>query len=90
MNSTCFLIIGYSNEIPNEVTDHEMIMLSEGFSDQELAEEVVATENFSYMTTFSHKSVDLEFAFKEIQSSWFEQTKSTIDLKLITDDTRNC
>ncbi len=57
MKSICFLIIGYSNDIPDNITDHEMIMLSEGFDDQENEKNIVPVDNCSYMTTFAHKEL---------------------------------
>jgi hypothetical protein len=86
MKCNCFLIAGYSDSIPDDVPEHDMIMLAAGYDDEETEEEMVPLDKCSYMTTFAHKSSDLENALDEIQSSWFELTGSPIDLKVISDD----
>ena len=36
-----FLIIGYSNGIPDEKSDHEMILLTDGLNEEEQKEEIL-------------------------------------------------
>ena len=85
MNYTCTLILGYSNGVPEEASEAEMIMLSSGFEHHDDASTIPA-EECSYMTTFAHKSKNTESALKEIKETWAEWTRQEISLEVVTTD----
>ena len=85
MKYVCALIMGYSNEVPEESSKTEMIMLNAGF-EQYNDETIIPTETCSYITTFTHKTNDIDSALQKIRETWFEWTRQEITLEVITTD----
>lgn len=85
MSYVCALIMGYSDGIPEKAGKSEMIMLNTGLERYEDSF-IIPPESCSYLTTFAHKTDDIDMALSEIRETWIEWTQQEITLEVLTTD----